>query len=94
MTAGKCVIFALVGRRERTKPSQMAVSREGIASACQDFVTCSLMPHIPYNPVVRRIENVVQCDRKLYHSKSAGEMTGIIGHSLYDFLTELAAYLG
>ena len=93
MTAGKGVVLTLVRRREGTKTAHVPIGWEGITTARKYLVAYRLMPHIPYNTVVGRIKDVVQGNRKLHHSKSAGEMTRIVGHSFYDFLTELAAYL-
>ena len=93
MSAGKGVVLAFVGRRERTKAAKMTISGECFAATGQNLVTRSLMAHIPDNTVVWRIKDVMQCHRKFDHTKSTGEMTGIVGHLLYNLLPELVAHL-
>ena len=93
MSASEGVVLALVGRWERTKSAKMTIGGEGIATASQNLMTCSLMPDIPDNTVVWGIKDVMQCHRKLDHTKSTSEMAGIVGHLLYYLLPELVAHL-
>lgn len=86
MPAGEGVVLALVGRWEGTKSTQMTVGVEGFAATCENLVSGSLMPHVPDDAVVWRVEDVVQGYRQFHDTQAAGEMSRIIGHLLYDFL--------
>ena len=93
MSAGAGVVLALVGRWEGTKSAQMAVGMEGFAATGENLVPGSLMPHVPDDTVVGGVEDVVQGYSQLHNAQPAGKMSWIVGHLLYDFLAEFAAYL-
>jgi hypothetical protein len=52
-----------------------------------------LMAHIPYDTVVGRVEDIVQCHGDLHHTKTGSEMSGVDRHFVDNILAELAAYL-
>ena len=93
VTTGKGIILTLVGRRERTESAHVSICREGIAATGQNLMTCGLMSDIPDNTIVWRIKDVMQCNRKLDHTKPTCEMTRIIGHLLYYLLPEFITNL-
>lgn len=79
MTASDGVVFAFFRGGERAKAVQMTVSVELLSPSCQYLVTTSLMPHIPYDAVVGRVEDVVESNSKLHHTKTAGKMAWVVG---------------
>ena len=60
MTAGKGVVFALIGRREGTQAAKMPIGVESLSSASKDFVSSGLVSDVPDNAVARRVEHIMQ----------------------------------
>ena len=54
----------------------------------------SLMPHVPDDTVIRRVEDVVKRHCQLHHAKTRGEMSRVHRHLFYDVLPQFLAYLG
>ena len=93
MPAGKGVVLALVGRRERAKAAQVPVGGESLPPARQYLVACCLMPHVPDDAVVGRVEDIVQGHRELHHAQATGKVAGVAGHFANDFQPQLVADL-
>ena len=51
------------------------------------------MAHIPYDTVIGRVKDIVQCHGDLHHAKTGSEMSGVDRHFVDNILSELAAYL-
>ena len=60
------------------KPAALAQGTDAVAPAGQDLVRIGLMADIPDQPVVRRVEHVVQRDGELDDAKAGAEMAA--GH--------------
>ena len=54
---------------------------------------CRLVPDVPHDAVVGRIEHIVQCYCEFHDSQTAGEVSRVVGHLLDDVLPELLAHL-
>ena len=77
MSAHESVVFALLGSRERSQTAQFAVGAELVLAPCQYLVSVSLVPHVPYNAVVRRVIDIVQGHRNLCDAKAGSQVPGI-----------------
>lgn len=54
------VVFAFVAARKARQAAQLAQAAHALAPPGQDFVRIGLMAHVPDQPVVGRVENVMQ----------------------------------
>ena len=79
VSAGKCIVFALFGRREGANTSQFPVGGECFTPSCEDFVAVRLMSHVPYNTVIRCIVDVVQGYGQFHCSEAGSEVPRIAG---------------
>ena len=61
------VVFALRPAGEARQPAALAQRADAVAPAGQDLVRIGLVPDVPDQPVVRRVEHRVQRDRQLHH---------------------------
>ena len=77
----------------RAKAAQVPVGGESLPPARQYLVACCLMPHVPDDAVVGRVEDVVQGHRELHHAQATGKVAGVAGHFAYDFQPQLVADL-
>ena len=93
VSAGEGVVFAFCGRGKRAHAVQPAVGAELVSASRQYLVAVGLMPHIPHQPVVGRVEDIVQCHRNLHHAEARREVSGIDGNLVDDVLTKLPAHL-
>ena len=59
---------------EAGKPAFLAQRADAVAAAGQDLVRIGLVADIPDQPVVRRVEDVVQRDRQLDDAEAGAEM--------------------
>ena len=80
MPTSKRIIFALFGRWEGTDASQFPVGGEGVAASGENFVSVSLMSHIPDDAVIRCIEYIMQSHRELHHPQTGGKMARVAGN--------------
>ena len=59
MTCLERVILTFAGIGKAAQATHLAIGRETIATACENLVSVSLMPHVPHQPVVGRVEHIV-----------------------------------
>ena len=59
---------------EAGQPAFLAQRADAVAAAGQDLVRIGLVADIPDQPVVGRVEDVVQGDRQLDHAQAGAEM--------------------
>ena len=93
VAAGKGIVLALAGRRERPHAVQFAVGVKGVAPAGENFVPVGLVAHIPHQAVVGRVENIVQRHGEFYHAERRGKMARVHRNFLDDVAPQLAADL-
>jgi hypothetical protein len=60
----------------------------------QNFMAICLMPHIPYELIVRGIEYIVKSYGQVNHTEASPEMPPIHRHTINNILPELLGYLG
>ena len=93
MSAGKRVVFAFKRGGEGTDAAQLAVGAELVAPSGQYLVSVGLMSDVPYEAVVGRVEDVVQCHRQLHDTERRGKVPRVDSHLADDVVAQFAAYL-
>ena len=68
------VVFALRPLGEARQSAALAQRADAVAPAGQNFVRIGLVADVPYQPVVGRIEHVVQCHRQLDNAEAGTEV--------------------
>ena len=71
----------------------MPVGVEVVTPASQYLMAVCLMSYIPYNAVVGRIEDIVECHRQFHCSHTGCKVARIFRKFLDDILPQLFAYL-
>ncbi len=82
MRSAERVVFAFRTLGEAGKPAALPQRAHTVAAAGQDFVRVGLMPDIPDHPIMRRIEDVVECDGQLDDAKPGAKMAAGHGHGV------------
>ena len=78
MRGAERVVFALGALGETGQAAALAQGADAVAPAGQDLVRIGLMADVPDQPVVRRVEDVMQRDRQFDDAEAGAEMTA--GH--------------
>jgi hypothetical protein len=66
---------------------------ERIATPGEDLVAVGLVPHVPHQLVVGRIEGVVQGHGELHHAEAGTEVAALHAHHVDDEIAEFPAEL-
>ena len=74
MRGAERVVFALGALGEAGEAVALAQRADAVAASGQDLVRIGLMADVPNQPVVRRIENIMQRDGELDHAEAGAEM--------------------
>ena len=74
MRRAERVVFAFGALGETGQPAALANGADAVAPAGQDLVRIGLMADIPDQPVMRRVEDVVQRHGQLDHAEPRAEM--------------------
>ena len=74
MGGAERVVFALGALGEAGQPAALAQRADAVAAAGEDFVRIGLVADVPDQPVVRRVEDVMQRDRQLDDAEAGAEM--------------------
>ena len=74
MAAPESVVFTFPAFRKWRETAFFFYRLQQIAPAGQDFVRVRLVTDIPDQPVVRRVENMVQGDRQLDRAQTGCKM--------------------
>ena len=72
------------------KPLPFAQAGKSRVTPGQELVGVTLMPHIPYDLVFRRIENAVKADTKFYRTQVGGKMPPVLGNPVYNDIPNLS----
>ena len=72
---------------------QLAVGAEQLAPTGQYLVAVGLVPHIPYDAVVRGVQHIVQGHGQLHHAQARRQVAGVHRQLLHDGLPQLIAHL-
>ena len=74
MRGAEAVVFALGALGEARQPAALTQRPDAVAPAGQDLVRVGLMADVPDQPVVRRVEHVVQRNGQLDDAEAGAEM--------------------
>ena len=74
MRGAEGVVIALGTSRKAGQAPELAQARHAIAAAGEDLVRIGLMAHVPHQPVVRGIEDVMQGDRQFHRAQVGAEV--------------------
>ena len=83
------VVLALGAPREARQPLILAQRGHLLAPAGEDLVRIGLMPHVPHQPVTRRVEHVVQRDGQLHRAQVGRQVTARARHGIDDVIPQL-----
>ena len=90
MRGAEGVVRALLTSRKAGDAAMLAQASHAAAPPGQDLVSIGLMPHVPHQPVVRRVEHVVQRHGQLDRAEVRREVPAGGGDRLDD---EVAQFL-
>ena len=93
MSASEGVVLALFWRREGADASKLPIRVECLSAPSEDLVAIGLMPHVPYDAVLWRIEYVVKGHCEFHNAKAGGEVAGIDRDLVDNVLSQFAAQL-
>src|SRR6266852_1167691 len=69
------VVIRFVTTQETADAAILLNRRQQIATPGQNLVSVSLMAHIPHQPVMGRVERIMQRDRKLNRAQRSASVT-------------------
>ena len=78
MSGAKSIIFAFAHFRESADPFVHPVGMKTVPPPGADLVRIGLMPHIPDQLVIRRVENIMDCDSEFDGAQAGTQMTGVL----------------
>ena len=87
------VVFAFRAFGETGKPAALANRADAVAAAGQDLVRIRLVADIPDQPVVRRVEDVMQRHGQLDDAEAGAEMSAGDRHRIDQLGTQLVGEL-
>ena len=85
----KGVVLALGTTREGGNAILLAQGAHARATAGEDFVRIGLMTHVPHQPVVRGVEDVMQRDGQLDDAQAGTEMPAGLTDRVEQFQAQL-----
>ena len=74
MRRAERVVFAFGALGEAGQAAALAQGPDAVAPAGEDLVRIGLMPHIPDQPVPRRVEHIMQRDRQFDDPEAGPEV--------------------
>lgn len=83
------VMFAFCPKQESVQPLVLPDGIKASSSSREKLMDISLVADIKNQFIFRRIENVVQCNRQLYHAKVWPKMTTCLRKNRDEFLSDL-----
>ena len=93
MAGSEGVVLALCGIGEAAQAVQFAVVVKLVAPARQDLVGIGLVPHVPHQTVVGRVEHIVQRHDNLHRAHTRGKVPRVARQLVYHILPQLVAHL-
>ncbi|KGX49628.1 hypothetical protein Y025_5571 [Burkholderia pseudomallei TSV32] len=83
------VVFGFRAARKARDAVELAQRLHPVAAARQDLVRIGLVTDVPHDPVVRRIEHVMQRDRQLDRTEIGRQMAARLRHAVEDERAQL-----
>ena len=80
MGGAERIVFALVALRKTGESATLAQRANAVAPAGQDLVRIGLVPDIPDDAIIRRVEQIMQRHRQLDDAESGAQVTAGHGH--------------
>ena len=93
MRGAEGVVLALRALREAGQPAQLAQRAHALAPAGEDLVRIGLVAHVPHQPVIGRLEHVVQRDRQLDGAEVGRQMSARLRDALQHEIAQLGGKL-
>ena len=93
MSRAERIVFALRPFREAGKSAALSQRPDAAASPGQDFVRIGLMPDVPDQAVLRRVEHIMKGDGELDHPETGPEMAARDCHRIDRLLAQLVGEL-
>ena len=78
------VVFAFAWGGESRDAPQLAVGVEHVAPPGQYLVPVGLVPHVPDDAVVGRVEHIVQGHGEFHHAEARPQVSRVLGHLVDD----------
>ena len=78
---------------EAGQPAFLAQRADAVAAAGQDLVRIGLVADIPDQPVVRRVEDIVEGDRQFDHAEAGAEMAAGVRDGVDQFGAQFGGQL-
>ena len=89
MTDAERVVFALAARRERRQAVLELDRAQPVAPSGQHLVRIRLVADVPHQPVVRRVEDIMQRDGELDGAEAGGEVAAHLADGVDQVLAQL-----
>ena len=93
MRGAERVVFAFGALGEAGEAAALAQRADAVAPAGQDFVRIGLVADVPDQPVVRRVEDIMQRDGQFHHAEPGAEVTAGDGDRIDGFGAQLIGKL-
>ena len=93
MGRAKRIVLAFRTFGETGQSAFLTQRTNAIAPPGQDFMRIGLMPHVPDDPVGRRVEDVVKRHGQFDHAKSSAEMTSGLRNRIDQFGAQFRCHL-
>ena len=87
------VVFAFGTLGESRQSAALTDCANAVTAAGEDFVRVALVSDVPYQPVARRIKNVVQRDRQFDNAEPSTEMAASFGDCVDGLVAQFVRYL-
>ena len=85
MGGAERIVFALATLGEARQAAALAQGADAVASSCQDLVRIALMPDVPDQDVLGRLEHMVQRRSQFDHAQARSQMAAGDGHGVDRF---------
>ena len=93
MRRAERVVLAFVALGEARQPAFLAQRADTVAPPGQDLVRVGLVANVPDQPVLRRVEDVMDRDRELHHPETSAEMAACLGDGVDHFRAQFPGEL-
>ena len=92
MTGAKSIVFAFASFRETAHSFELPVGMKSIFSSSEYFMTVCLMPHIPYQCIIRGVEHIMNGCGEFHHAQTGAEMPSFYRDNINDSWTTLGTW--
>src|SRR5262249_7252240 len=93
MANSKSIIFAFASIGKSTQPFIFSVGGKIVTASGENFMPISLMTHIPYDLIIRSIENMMKRYGKFNNPKAGSKMAPMQTYNINDILPQFIGKL-